>query len=123
MGRQRQSLGRWGENLAAQYLIQAGYTILERNARTPYGELDLIAQRGEELVFVEVKTRASTSLGPPEISVSKIKQEHLTSAALAFLQARPELNQDWRIDLIAVLQLPGEPPQIEHFENIITSST
>jgi len=123
VSRERQSLGRWGENLAALHLSQAGYTILERNVRTPYGELDLIASQGEELVFVEVKTRASISLGPPEVSVSKTKQAHLTSSALAYLQAHPELNQDWRIDVIAVLRLPHQPPQIEHFENIITVSS
>ena len=123
MSRARQSLGKWGEDLAAQYLSQAGYKILDRNVRTPYGELDLIASQGEDLVFIEVKTRASTSLGPPEISVSKAKQEHLTSAVLAYLQTHPEVHQDWRIDVIAILQLPNQSPQIEHFENIITSNT
>ncbi len=116
----RQSLGRWGEAIAAEYLTERGYTILERNARTPYGELDLVASQGEALVFFEVKTRASRSLGPPEISVTAIKQAHLLSAAKAYLQERPHLQYDWRIDVIAVLRLPGQPPQIEHFENIIT---
>ena len=119
----RQSLGRWGENLAAEFLSKKGYTILERNTRTPYGELDLIAQQAEGLVFVEVKTRSSTSLGPPEVSVSPAKQSHLRSAAQAYLQTHPESNVDWRIDLVAILKISGQDVQIEHFENIITSET
>lgn len=117
----RQSLGRWGEAIAAEYLSQRGYTILEHNARTPYGELDLVASQGGMLVFVEVKTRASRSLGPPEISVTTNKQAHLLSAAKSYLQDRPNLQYDWRIDVIAVLRLPGQLPQIDHFENILTS--
>ncbi len=117
----RQSLGRWGENLAAEFLTNKGYTILSHNARTPYGELDLIAQHAEGLVFVEVKTRSSTSLGLPEVSVSPAKQSHLRSAAQAYLQAHPDSPNDWQIDLIAILKLPGQEVQIEHFENIITS--
>lgn len=117
----RLSLGRWGEATAAEYLSSLGYVILEHNARTPYGELDLIAKQGDGLVFVEVKTRASLSLGLPEISVTPTKQAHLLSSAQAYLQAHPELGEDWRIDVIAILRLPGKSPQIEHFENIITS--
>ena len=117
----RQSLGRWGEAFAAEYLSQQGYTILEHNARTPYGELDLVASQGEMLVFIEVKTRASRSLGPPEISVTPVKQAHLLSAAKAYLQDRPQLGFDWRIDVVAILRLPDQPPQVEHFENILTS--
>jgi len=117
----RQSLGRWGENRAAEFLSKKGYTILERNIYTPYGELDLIAQHADGLVFVEVKTRSSSSLGPPEVSVTPAKQSHLRSAAQAYLQAHPESPFDWRIDLIAILKVPGQDVQIEHFENIITS--
>lgn len=119
----RQTLGRWGETIAARYLTEQGYTIIEHNARTSYGELDLIARQGDMLVFVEVKTRASRSLGPPEISVTQTKQAHLLSAAKAYLQERPHLQYDWRIDVIAILRLPGEQPQIEHFENIITGDS
>jgi putative endonuclease len=117
----RQTLGRWGENTAAQYLSKKGYKILERNVHTPYGEVDLIASQGDDLVFVEVKTRASTSLGPPEVSVTPVKQSHMLSAAQAYLQAHPEITSDWRIDVIAILRLPDQGEQIEHFENIITS--
>jgi len=81
MSTPRQSLGRWGEALAADYLLKHGYSIIDRNARTPYGEIDLVARQmegglveisGEKwvTVFVEVKTRSSRSFGLPEESVN-----------------------------------------------------
>jgi putative endonuclease len=120
------ALGRWGEACAAGYLSQLGWTVLETNARTPYGELDLVAFTTElqlpVIVFVEVKTRASTTLGPPEISITGRKQAHLLKASQAYLQAHPDLPQYCRIDVIAISGSPhsGEP-EIFHFENALTT--
>lgn len=119
------SLGAWGETLAAQQMEASGYTILERNARTPYGELDIVARQsgsaGAVTVFVEVKTRRSTAYGHPEESVTAHKQAHLLAAAQAYLQAHPELEGDWRIDVIAIqYQETQAPPRIIHFENAFT---
>jgi len=121
-----QELGKWGETLAADFLIKQGYSIIARNARTPYGELDLIAQQPEKtrsdeitIVFVEVKTRRSQSYGFPEESVTASKQEHLISAALHYLQEHPELDQDWRIDVIAIERYQNLDPIIHHFENAL----
>ncbi len=117
----RQSLGHFGESLAASFLEHQGYSILARNVRTPYGEIDLLTKSGDVIVFVEVKTRASTSLGPPEISITPRKREHMISAAEYYIQQHLELNNDWRIDVIAVQIKPGlESPLIDHFENAIT---
>lgn len=117
----RQSLGHLGESLAASYLERQGYSIVERNVRTPYGEIDLIAAHQEAIVFLEVKTRASKSLGPPEISITSKKQEHMRSAAEFYIQQHPELQNDWRIDVITI-QLGGDktPPIIDHFENVLS---
>jgi putative endonuclease len=121
----RQSLGRWGETRAAEYLTSCGYTLLERNVRTPYGEIDLVTLYEGQVVFVEVKTRASHTLGPPEVSITPTKKTHMVSAGLAYLQSHPDLGEDWRIDVIAILRLPGPggavTEQIEHFENVIIS--
>src|SRR3990170_3381994 len=103
MSSSRQSLGRWGENQAADFLAGCGYAILERNARTPHGEIDLVAQQEESgrdgsvmtTVFVEVKTRSSRAFGYPEESITPRKQAHLLSAAQAYLQEHPELVGDW----------------------------
>lgn len=116
----RQSLGRLGETLAGDLLKNKGYIILERNWRTPYGEIDLISSMGETIVFVEVKTRASSSLGPPEISITNRKAEHMRNAALYFIQQHPEMKADWRIDLITIQMKAGdEAVLIDHFENVL----
>lgn len=121
MTAKRQSVGRWGENLAQAFLQQRGYSILERNARTPYGELDLVARRGDMLVFVEVKTRLSRAYGVPETAVTLTKQTHLLQAAQAYLQLHPELELDWRIDVIAVQgNQEGGAPEIVWFENAVS---
>ena len=124
-----QRVGRWGEKLAADYLCQSGYSLLEQNTRTSFGEIDLIAcqppgddpTRSEPcIVFVEVKTRTNSSFGMPEESVTLKKQAHLLAAAQAYLQAHPELVGAWRIDVIAIRSAgPGHPPEILHFENAI----
>src|SRR4030043_1274405 len=117
---QRKSLGYHGETLAAAFLEKQSYSILERNYRTPYGEIDIITQQGDAIVFTEVKTRASISLGPPEISITPRKAEHMRCAAEYYIQQHPELNNDWRIDALSVqLQADDTPPVIEHFENVI----
>lgn len=116
----RQSLGRLGESIAAAFLEKKGYTILERNWRSPYGEIDLIAKENDVVSFVEVKTRASGSLGPPEISITPRKEEHMRSSAEYFIQQHPELINDWRIDAVTIqLQPDSSPPLIDHFENVI----
>jgi putative endonuclease len=117
-------LGRWGENLAAEYLGKQGYAILEKNARNAYGEIDIIAcqesTQGSLIVFVEVKTRTSTAYGLPEDSINPRKQAHLLAAAQAYLLDHPDLDADWRIDVIAIQRFPrGQPPLITHFENAI----
>lgn len=119
MKTRRQRLGKWGESLAADYLCEQGYTVLERNARSQYGEIDLVASQGDYLVFVEVKTRTSTAFGLPEDSVTSRKQAHLLAAAQAYLQNHPEMEDTWRVDVISIECRPGQPPVITHFENAL----
>lgn len=124
MSRDRIRLGKWGENVAAEYLLARGYTISARNLRTPYGEIDLVAYdpRGVPItVFVEVKTRATAGFGYPEDAVTPEKQEHLLNAIAHYWQERPEEESLWRIDVISVERLRGEPARIMHFENAISA--
>lgn len=124
----RQQVGRWGEAVASRFLEKRGYQILARNARTPYGEIDLVARQKDGcLVFVEVKTRTNAVFGYPEEAVDARKLKHMVAAAeaywLAFLEQHPEITGDpsWRIDVIAVQGRPGakiEDIRIEHFENV-----
>ena len=123
MSQSRQELGRWGEAHAANYLQQQGYTVIARNVRTPYGEIDLIVQQvseGETIaVFVEVKTRTSKTFGYPEEAITPRKQLNLVSAAQHYLQEHPDLDKNWRIDVIAIERYPERSPIINHFENAL----
>lgn len=119
----KKRLGGWGETIAAEYLAGKGYIILERNIRTQYGEIDLIALDKEILVFVEVKTRTSRKFGYPEEAISLKKKEHLLASAQAYLQTHQELERDWRIDVLAIERIDRNSlPEITQFENIITDT-
>ncbi|MEI8130802.1 MAG: YraN family protein [Leptolinea sp.] len=118
-----QSLGKWGENIAADYLIRKGYEILFRNWRSPYGELDLIANKGEVISFVEVKTRRGIALGWPEESITPTKQEHLINTSQAFFDENEKyVDCQYQIDVIAILVESQEQRsfQIRHYENAVT---
>ena len=119
MSNWQQKLGKWGETLAAKYLVKKGYIILDRNAYTRYGELDLVALHEDVIVFVEVKTRTSMRYGYPEVAVTFQKQSHLLDAATQYLQDHPELDENWRIDVIAIQAFKDDPPEIVHFENAV----
>ncbi len=93
--------GQAGEEAAACYLEQLGWRILARNCRLPGGEIDIIAQDGGCLVFVEVKTRRSSRFGSPFEAVDSRKQQRLATAALAYMSKR-NLDMAARFDVAAV---------------------
>ncbi len=98
----RQGLGRTGERLAAHTLERRGYRILERNFRCRHGEIDLVAEDGQDLVFVEVKTRRGTAFGRPEEAVTPSKQRKLLEIATYYLDLHSCSDRAWRIDVVAV---------------------
>jgi putative endonuclease len=95
-------LGRWGEEEAVRYLRRMGMKILERNLRTPVGEIDVIARQGKKLVFVEVKTRRSDAFGSPQEAVGSIKQRQILRAAQWYLGDRKGKGLQPRFDVVAV---------------------
>ena len=114
------SVGLWGEAVASEYLANNGYSILERNARTPHGEIDLVARQGIVTVFVEVKTRTSNRFGTPEAAITKKKRAHMVAASQAYLQTHPELDGDWRLDVIAIERDRNNTvTSLIHFENAV----
>lgn len=115
--KRNQSVGRWGEQAAADYLCEHGYSIVARNVRTPYGEIDVIASREGTTVFVEVKARTSKSYGPPEVAVTPRKQAHMLACATHYSQQN-EIDH-WQIDVIAVERERGKVI-ITHFENAVS---
>lgn len=117
MSARNRQVGTWGEGIAAGYLQEHGYRVVANNARTPYGEIDLVTEREDLTVFVEVKTRTSASLGPPEMAVTPRKQAHMLAAAEYY--AQEHAISHWQIDVIAVLKRSGMGPEITHFEQAI----
>ena len=113
-----QQIGKWGEDAAAEYLVARGLVIIARNARTPYGEIDIIATQNDITIFVEVKTRTSNKMGLPEESVNLRKQTHMLACAEHYA-AEHEIDH-WQIDVISIEGKPTSTLKITHFENAIT---
>lgn len=108
--------GKEGEKLAAQYLEEKGYHILEGNYRHKRGEIDLIVRKEKLLVFVEVKTRSTKGFGFPEESVDLKKEEKILETAEQYLYEKNWLGPI-RFDVISVLLNKSSKPEIEHFED------
>jgi putative endonuclease len=112
-----QRVGKWGEETVAAYLAGRGYEIHARNARTPYGEIDLVTQQGDVTIFVEVKTLTRSENFFPEQNVTRGKQAHMLACAEHY--AAEHAIDHWQIDVIAVEGRVGVEPKITHFENAI----
>lgn len=115
----KQDRGNRGEDIAAEYLKGKGYTIIERNHRKKWGELDIIAQAGDgTLVFVEVKAISSGAI-KPEHNMTPAKIIKTKRAALAYANTNPQLSgAGWRIDVVAIDLQEDIATEIRHYENI-----
>ena len=110
----RHALGDWAENLAAEHLAAQGMEIVERNARTKVGEIDLVAADGETLVFVEVRSRTDPDQVHPAETVTRRKQLQVVRAAMAYCLEHSIQDRMLRFDVVAVLGVDG---QLEHYPN------
>jgi len=118
----RQRIGQRGEDLAAQYLQSQGYTIVARNWRCQYGELDLVARHTDTLVFVEVKTRQSYNLkaGMEQAfaGITPHKREKVIKAVYAYLEDHNHSADTlWRVDAIGVTLTYDNRVKIDHVED------
>lgn len=115
------SVGKYGEDRAVEDLKNKGYRILERNYKKPWGELDIIAQYGDELVFVEVKTQNKNNkfFIMPEENITSFKQRQLIKSAKAYLAFKNWLDKNWRIDVVAVEIRSDGFYEIRHIENAV----
>lgn len=110
------SLGELGEDEAVRFLKSLGYRILARQMRNSFGEIDIIAEDGKVIVFVEVKTRSDESGGKPWEAVNQKRQERMTRAALAWLKKTRRLDRSARFDVISILWPDvSQPANITHF--------
>jgi putative endonuclease len=120
MTRARRDLGDFGERVAAAHLEAKGYRIRERNFRTREGEVDIIVERGETLVFIEVRTRRGESMGTAAESITASKASRIVAAAQAYVQATGDCPEDQRIDVIALsLAGDGRVLSLEHIEGAV----
>lgn len=123
MSETRQTIGELGEELAVAYLLDQGWTIRDRNFRTKFGELDIVAQkevqrgrgRAQLIAFVEVKARRSTRRAAPEASVTFKKRKTLARLGRFYIKQFSLHSAILRFDVIAV-DLGSDPPKIDHYK-------
>jgi len=116
----RQEVGKLGEKEARKFLKKRGYRIREVGFRCRHGEIDIIAQRKDYLVFVEVRTKSNLEFGTPEESITQAKKKKLISLALTYTSTHQNLPSLWRIDVVAIeLDDKGKSRRIELIENAV----
>jgi len=112
----RRARGQAGESLAVDYLLKKGYRILQRNYRYEHGEIDIIAEDGDVLIFIEVKTFRSKKFGEPEDAVTKNKRERIRKTADGFIFENTIDDKICRFDVIAI-DCEKTAPVIRHIED------
>jgi putative endonuclease len=115
----RGAFGTFGEDIARRYLESQGYRILERGWHNRYGEIDLIASQGDEVVFVEVKARRSGRFGTPEEAVTPAKAARLRAAAAGYIAGSPQRVSAYRIDVIAISSGPDGRMVLRHLRGAV----
>ncbi|AOY55856.1 YraN family protein [Candidatus Rhodoluna planktonica] len=114
---QIQELGKAGEALAVEFLEQRGYCVIERNWRTNFGEIDIIATTATHLVFVEVKTRSGLGFGHPFEAITPAKIERMRKLAHAWCRQNASYGFKIRLDAIAILVSNGKG-HVEHLKAV-----
>ncbi len=116
----RQQVGKLGEQAAQKFLKKRGYRIRETGFRCRHGEIDIVAQRKDCLVFVEVRTKSNLEFGTPEESITRAKKERLIASALTYTTTHQNIPSLRRIDVVAVeLDDRGKTKRIELIENAV----
>jgi len=113
----KKKISEWGKNEASDFLFNFGYEIIDRNVRTPRGEIDILAKSDDGTIFVEVRTLTSNRVAHPEETITRQKQSHMMAAVEDYIQLHG--IDHWQIDAIAVEGKPGSKPPITHFENVL----
>lgn len=109
----KQDVGIRAETRAAGFLRTKGFKILERNVRTPYGEIDLICRDGKTMVFVEVRYRYSTNFGQPEDTILGKKLNTMKQSAEWYIENH-KISNDYRLDIVGIT---GNPPDLTHIQD------
>ena len=117
MPHKRRLFGDASEQLAETYLAARGYKILDRQFLTRLGEIDLVAEVGNEIVFVEVKARHTDEFGYPEAAVTKAKLRKIGHTAEIYLRLKGLTERPFRVDVVAI-EYQFDPPRITVFEAV-----
>lgn len=110
----KDTLGRYGEELAAEHLVETGLVVLARNWRCADGELDIVALDGDVLVFCEVKTRSGLGYGLPVEAVTPVKARRIRRLAARWLAEDDRSWPQLRFDVVSVVRRRGWAPTLEH---------
>jgi putative endonuclease len=103
MFQRKETLGERGEKLALRFLQRKGYKILAQNYRCRVGEIDIVAQEGGKIVFIEVKCRQKLTFGPPQAAISEKKKLRLIKIAQFFLLEHHLENSPCRFDVVTII--------------------
>ena len=117
MSQSTKKTGGAGEDLAAAVLVKKGFRLIERNYRYGKGEIDIIAKDGDLLVFIEVKARKNLEFGPPELAITRGKQNQIKKIAAAYLYEKEIKDTQCRFDVVAIQFMPKQNPKINHIKN------
>ena len=111
----RRAQGDAAEERACRHLDRSGFTIVERNFRTRGGEIDIVARKGDVLVFVEVRSREDADFGTPEESITSAKRRRIVGAARQYLSKVPPSSwREARFDVIAI-EGSGDASELRHY--------
>jgi len=117
---QRKELGRWGEDTAEKYLEDNGISIIQKNYRTRYGEIDLIGKEDKDFVFIEVKTRQSQRFGFPEEAVTNNKLDRIETVVWDYFEEFNINDVDWRIDIVSIIRdAKTDQFQLKWIKNVV----
>ena len=111
-----QQLGIESEAFALKYLKKRRYKILQKNFRTKFGEIDIIAKDKDTIAFIEVKARSSDRFGPPKGAITPWKQKKISMAALSYLKATNQPGAKARFDVVSI-RFKNKKPEIEIIKN------
>lgn len=117
MFRNNKDTGELGENLATKFLKGQKFSIITRNYRQNNGEIDIVAEDGDDLIFIEVKTRSSIKFGTPAEAVNFTKQQQIIRVAQEYISRHNLFHKNIRFDVITVLLKKDEIPEIELIKN------
>jgi putative endonuclease len=115
----RKVRGARGEDIAARYLEERGFQVIERNWNHRLGEIDLIVERAGEIRFIEVKLRRSMTYGYPEASITGLKLRHLGRAIECWMNTQAHPPERYQVDAVAIFAPYGSIPAIEWIQGIM----